>query len=328
MRETELIGLERDWLLREVDEEMGDIRPKEPLVRPERVYHYTTAAGLHGIISSSSFWASDVEFLNDAQELVYARDRLLNALALELNDAGLRVLAESGQGSWHSESWRQEVALGLQERDAVRDRVRTHRPSADEASAFSALHVVVSDLGKVASSVEPSTLRVYTTCFCEDGDLLSQWRAYGGAGGYAIGFRTDELVHLSESVDECRFDKVSYGFREAIGRGWLPEYIQANLALDDYLNALTMVKHPAFREEQEWRLMLAGRRGGTGLSFRVSPVGLVPYVSLPFSGNAIDKVIVGPGQYSAERAKGVRRLLDSLKMFHVSVEVSLSPLRS
>jgi Protein of unknown function (DUF2971) len=31
---------------------------------------------------------------------------------------------------------------------------------------------------------------LYLACFCEDGDLLSQWRAYGSrGGGYALGFR-------------------------------------------------------------------------------------------------------------------------------------------
>jgi hypothetical protein len=30
---------------------------------------------------------------------------------------------------------------------------------------------------------------IYLTCFCEEGNLLSQWRAYGSSGGYNIGFK-------------------------------------------------------------------------------------------------------------------------------------------
>jgi len=30
---------------------------------------------------------------------------------------------------------------------------------------------------------------IYLTCFCEDGNLLSQWRAYGSSSGYNIGFQ-------------------------------------------------------------------------------------------------------------------------------------------
>jgi hypothetical protein len=38
----------------------------------------------------------------------------------------------------------------------------------------------------------------YVSCFCEDRDLLSQWRTYGHEGtGYAIGFRLDALRSLA-----------------------------------------------------------------------------------------------------------------------------------
>ena len=30
---------------------------------------------------------------------------------------------------------------------------------------------------------------IYLTCFCEEGNLLSQWRAYGTSGGYSVGFK-------------------------------------------------------------------------------------------------------------------------------------------
>ena len=33
---------------------------------------------------------------------------------------------------------------------------------------------------------------IYLTCFCEEGNLLSQWRAYGSSGGYSIGFKVPE----------------------------------------------------------------------------------------------------------------------------------------
>jgi hypothetical protein len=44
-------------------------------------------------------------------------------------------------------------------------------------------------------------LRVFATCFCADGDLLSQWRGYaGGVGGYAIGFRTEVLLSHARAL--------------------------------------------------------------------------------------------------------------------------------
>lgn len=34
---------------------------------------------------------------------------------------------------------------------------------------------------------------IYVTCFCTEGNLLSQWRSYGKSGGYALAFRGLEL---------------------------------------------------------------------------------------------------------------------------------------
>jgi hypothetical protein len=36
---------------------------------------------------------------------------------------------------------------------------------------------------------------IYLTCFCEEDNLLSQWRGYGQSGGYSVGFRV-----LSEGI--------------------------------------------------------------------------------------------------------------------------------
>ena len=43
----------------------------------EEVFHYTTAAGLHGIVSSKTLWASHTEFLNDTEEGVGFSRRIL-----------------------------------------------------------------------------------------------------------------------------------------------------------------------------------------------------------------------------------------------------------
>jgi hypothetical protein len=38
----------------------------------DTIFHYTTATGLLGILQKFTLWASDLRFLNDAQEAVYA----------------------------------------------------------------------------------------------------------------------------------------------------------------------------------------------------------------------------------------------------------------
>src|ERR1700745_3305881 len=39
---------------------------------PSHVFHYTSNAGLMGIIASRTVWASDIRYLNDAKDYAYA----------------------------------------------------------------------------------------------------------------------------------------------------------------------------------------------------------------------------------------------------------------
>jgi len=44
------------------------------------LYHYTTASGLLGILRDRRIWMTDIEFMNDAAELAYARPVVLDSL--------------------------------------------------------------------------------------------------------------------------------------------------------------------------------------------------------------------------------------------------------
>jgi hypothetical protein len=54
-------------------------------------------------------------------------------------------------------------------------------------------------------------VNIFAACFCQDGDLLSQWRGYSGAGqGYAIAFNSQFLTHLASigsfTKGKCIYD--------------------------------------------------------------------------------------------------------------------------
>ena len=58
---------------------------------------------------------------------------------------------------------------------------------------------------------------IYLTCFCEEDNLLSQWRAYGQSGGYSVGFRVlpkigifGERLTPEPNIYTCRWIKVEY----------------------------------------------------------------------------------------------------------------------
>ncbi len=141
--------------------------PTTAITPPETLYHYTDSAGLLGIIGSpislpgteesvfgfergatfGTLWATDARYLNDAHELTY----------------GAAALAEKLER--HAEESRTPQVV-----ERLRELAETVRDGRFELT--------------YGSDTERSLAHV--TCFCESGDLLSQWRGYGG--GYAIGF--------------------------------------------------------------------------------------------------------------------------------------------
>ena len=115
---------------------------------------------------------------------------------------------------------------------------------------------------------------VFATCLSENGDQLSQWRAYSDNGcGVSIGFDLRAFSAFSESDSlEYNFKKVIYKMEEHEDLimteldGFL-DALKRKSSLEDVLNSLKplilkatqispYVKNSAFREEQEWRIFL------------------------------------------------------------------------
>lgn len=86
-------------------------------------------------------------------------------------------------------------------------------------------------IGRTANELGAS---VYASCFCETGDLLSQWRAYSGQGtGYAIEFNLKQLIealgHIEPRIQAwVTVGKVEYD--EMRQRGILKHIAERHLA--------------------------------------------------------------------------------------------------
>jgi len=136
----------------------------------ELLFHYTNADGLKGIIENNELWASSAYFLNDPNEITYGYDLLREALEKSLRDA---------------------EKLG--EKNSLKITLVT------ELCRFFG-----DDLLK-KKIITP----IYLVCFCEEDNLLSQWRAYGQAGGYSIGLRVPTVETASEGQG-FRAEPVTY----------------------------------------------------------------------------------------------------------------------
>jgi len=162
-----------------------------------------------------------------------------------------------------------------------------------------------------------SAFRVYTpfvACFCEDGDLLSQWRGYGGSGaGFALGFSRSWLS-CSAAVDDARFRLVRVVYSPIEQRSLIQEYLQGAAAVSGKLEVsadgecwfwgiaakamadlVVAFKDPVFEAENEWRLVNPTIITGKHYGHRRTGHRIVPYVRIPIEANeALTSLVRGP----------------------------------
>jgi hypothetical protein len=195
------------------------------------------------------------------------------------------------------------------------------------------------------------------SCYSKLGDVLSQWRAYADDGqGYAIGFHAQSLLQMSVRPLEVLYEEDQQIFELQAGILALhksaaseetPEFgLLSNLLAAD----LAALKNPAFKEEQEVRLLHlldfeesnsslrlvdAGGRTftkevqGVPVSFRMRQNAPVAYIDLDFSDvgetNPIKQVIVGPK--NGALLSGISVFLETIGLGGVEVRRSQASYR-
>jgi hypothetical protein len=287
---------------------------------PDTIFHYTTAAGLLGIIKSNRLWASDVLYMNDSTEVEYGRKLIIEvaaAVAGETKCQMARTLCES-------------------------------------------IDTVLYPVGMIGGGF-------YAACFCEEGDLLSQWRGYsGGIGGYSLGFETRNLRRWAREVSPDRrfvlrpveYDRATQGeliraflLEVDAALSQLLEGDRAANAQDVHtvayatiqrqmLECMLTMKNPVFKDEREWRLIHSrtgfGRDPEATLDYRPTRSFIVPYVGLdltpmgpelfehiPAHAQAdaraynripLKTVVVGPSTHPEAAVASIRTMLRDLHM--------------
>lgn len=223
---------------------------------PQWLHHYTTQAGLLGIVSDGALRATKIQYMNDATELQLALDLATSRAKARLQD--------------------------------------TNDTDAKLAELPRRLHSI-------------SRTNVFVTCFCEDGDLLSQWRGYAGANqGYSI---TLKAAVLLERIREAGFKIGQCIYDPAIQSKIIDELVTDSLTFNTPLDCASaferallsigaFFKHQTFVDESEWRAVsdVTDIRMGT-VNFRVGQSMLVPYRSVDLgagSTSAIWGAVVGP----------------------------------
>lgn len=235
------------------------------MLHPE-LFHYTDFDGLHGIISNDTLWATHYSMLNDRTEIDFVK-LALNPYVTEKFLPGIRGAARQ----------RLSIQRNVRKLGGLKS---ASKVLAEEV--LSAVHGAAFGNGVLVIA------HPYIASFCShaaneeyerSSGLLSQWRGYGGNGGYCVVFDTESLVTLLNREAQRYFwlygnvDAVTYSnddealraYGETISRGCVDcADIMLNGApfknFDDlllpYLRAATHIKHRGFIEEREVRIVV------------------------------------------------------------------------
>lgn len=206
----------------------------QPLIakKPDVLWYYTTGSTLINIIESGEIWSTQISCLNDQSELENARQILR---------AAMRKLKDNTAVSDDAEFLFARIDDGLSQEAA-------------------------------------STSEWFVLSFSEIRDDLSQWRAYGGGeGGYAIGFDVSRLAKIGfqdnnlllpviydQNTQEKIANNIANGTLQFFLNGlaahegvdrevWINQFLAA---WEDAVSFIApLVKHFAFKAEQEWRVI-------------------------------------------------------------------------
>ncbi len=274
------------------------LQPREDQAKPELLYHYTTQHGLLGILKHKCIWATHIRYLNDTSE----------------GNIVSQVVFEEFSGRYNTAPLFQMLGIATDKATGVVE-------SVDEDT-----------LGQGTTMASWVTSQnVFVSSFSENGDSLSQWRAYSErSGGYSIGFRPEYLRAVGERFLSSRPDRFSRAsdtlirciyydeeeerslkdeikklvnayIEEAAAVTKLPvgEGIQgfrtpAGLAIKHFLKLgkrSAITKDNGFREEAEWRLAFLLQQGSSITDIEFKPGSSMPVPYLKVPLRLEDQVI-------------------------------------
>lgn len=235
---------------------------------PDRLAHYTTLAGLQGILDHGQFWASNVSFLNDSRELLHG---------LEASVQAVKALSSTARtGPWLKSLRRASKRLSEGELPNT------------YAVCFCGSSDVLSQWRGYGGS-EQGVAMVF------DRQALAARMAAKKAALYPVVYGK---VKIESTISRALEEELAHLSRSAEALTWSEEARDAE-AYRAMCRLLPQFKHAGFRDERELRFVVQQEQVRTNVCFRPARNVLVPYLKLLDPDGAplpLTSVIVGPGR--------------------------------
>ncbi|CAG9295381.1 DUF2971 domain-containing protein [Celerinatantimonas diazotrophica] len=260
------------------------------------LYHYTTLSGLLGIVRSEVLWASDVRYMNDSAELHHMLDLLTEGIQSRIISGDPKAQLLNHFAQWINERLNQGHML-------------------------------------------------FAASFRANGNLLSQWRGYSSIGkGVSLGFHPDHISHWAKEqqfeIGRCIYDthtqtQLVQQAIDSVCQIDLPEDELFAEVETDLLRLAVLLKHPSFREEDEWRVVLpiTHQELDPRVKFREGSAMLKPYTEFALSSRdqpmALEHVYLGPSPDSTLSINSLRLFFRQHKLMPIrGIEDSKIPFRA
>lgn len=271
-----------------------------------RLYHYTTNAGLLGILESKTLWASKLRFLNDADEFVHGlliAESVARQRAKEADGEAKELLLKIAS-RWKNYERANVFVCSFTEQPDVLSQWRGYAGAGGGSLGFS-----VKDLKTIANN--------------------NNFRLMKCVYDHSVKVKiANEFMDLSLSrLDDPR-DDFEGDYLESLSWGFTYDYFQVAAAF----------KHPSFHEEAEWRLVSSlVNSDAQQIGFRSLSTLIIPFFKIALdlglagrgkSNIGLREVLLGPNNNPADLGDALGLALERYKIHYSSYTNSQAPYRS
>lgn len=270
-------------------------------------FHYTTEQGILGIVTSSSLWATDAQFLNDATEIDLAHKLLKERI-----------------------SQRRKSKLSAFQRESLSELSNAVLSSAFYTRTYVAcLSAKFDDL---------SQWRAYSGAtngymIGLDYSMFAQLcRVKGWEFGPCVYDEEEQVERIDRFIN--RFLDSLEGYFPHFGPGEINEGLvqeRSKSRAREFVSSIApFYKHKAFRPEAEWRVVRLDDSRSTRPLFRSTGLGITPYVTLdvPISTGLISTVMLRSQNQQELAEEGLGRFLETHGLQRGIISLSDLPYRS
>lgn len=291
--------------------EAANVHVSQPI--PPVLWHYTSFAGMQGIVVNKVIWASEYRFLNDQEEYLHAKN---------LADSVVEDEAEFGLGGFpRREALKRAIQVTfdgeLMRENRLRIMVASFSAAADQLSqwrGYAGGSTGVSlglDLRHLRGPNGIAVTETFASCLYKEEEKRTLLKAIFAEYLAAI------EQHWATVPEEDRPEVLEHLIGKSDPSQQSTEVLESDLdrlrffrhreLLFDLLRVAPLLKNESFSEEREWRLVLPMHLiflpTNRTIEFRPTANSLIPYVAFPLLARrqegAINctHVFLGPGSH-------------------------------